>query len=335
MVSFQCDACADTVKKPKLDQHRNRCHASFTCLDCSTTFRNPGEYKSHTTCVSEAEKYQGALYKGPKKNGQTQTSSQSQTPAAPSPAPAPVPAPTPAAAAETAPAAASSSIHPSRLNQLNAPEPQYSQRGGPPGRGGRGGRGGFQRGGFGRGGGFAGVERSYATDMNKMAPSSGMRSWGGSRAETTPNPEAPSATEVTQSNIATISSVNGDTDADKKKKKNRKGDKGGTGAKANSKNPKNDDNAETSSEPQNKKRKFEDSETPTTPATAINGESTQVPSKTIKRLKKRFGKLEEKELTLGEWIDALGKDKEKNVNSSDILQALRVTKKDGQFVLTI
>ncbi|WWD01379.1 hypothetical protein V866_008322 [Kwoniella sp. B9012] len=328
MVSFQCDACADTVKKPKLDQHRNRCHASFTCLDCSTTFRNPGEYKSHTTCVSEAEKYQGALYKGPKKNGQTQTSSQSQTPAAPSPAPAP----TPAAAAESAPAAASSSIHPSRLNQLNAPEPQYSQRGGPPGRGGRGG---FQRGGFGRGGGFGGVERSYATDMNKMAPSSGMRSWGGSPAETTPNPEAPSATEVTQSNITTESSVNGDADADKKKKKNRKGDKGGTGAKANSKNPKNDDNVESSSEPQNKKRKFGDSETATTSATAINGESTEVPSKTIKRLKKRFGKLEEQELTLGEWIDALGKDKEKNVDSSDILKALRVTKKDGQFVLTI
>ncbi|KAK6902944.1 hypothetical protein I203_108205 [Kwoniella mangroviensis CBS 8507] len=330
MTLNRCDACADTVKKPKLDQHRNRCHASFTCLDCSTTFRNPGEYKSHTTCVSEAEKYQGALYKGPKKNGQTQTSSQFQNPAAPSPAPAS----TPAAAAEPAPTAASSSIHPSRLNQLNAPEPQYSQRGGPPGRGGRGGRGGFQRGSFGRGGGFAGFERSYATDMNKMAPSSGMRSWGGSPAETTPNPEAPSATEVAQSNIVPSSSVNGDADADKKKKRSRKGDKGGTGAKANSKNPKNDDNAQ-SSEPQNKKRKFEESETTAIPATAMNGESTDVPSKTIKRLKKRFGKLEEKELTLGQWIDALGKDKERNVDSSDILKALKVTKKDGHFVLTI
>lgn len=28
----RCDGCADTVKKPKLDQHRGRCHASFTCL---------------------------------------------------------------------------------------------------------------------------------------------------------------------------------------------------------------------------------------------------------------------------------------------------------------
>ncbi|RSH91977.1 hypothetical protein EHS25_009348 [Saitozyma podzolica] len=67
MVSFQCDGCADTVKKPKLDQHRQRCWASFTCLDCSTTFQNQ-ESKSHTSCVSEAEKYQGALYKGAKKS---------------------------------------------------------------------------------------------------------------------------------------------------------------------------------------------------------------------------------------------------------------------------
>ncbi|WVW83072.1 hypothetical protein I302_105089 [Kwoniella bestiolae CBS 10118] len=324
MVSFQCDGCADTVKKPKLDQHRNRCHASFTCLDCSTTFRNPGEYKSHTTCVSEAEKYQGALYKGPKKNGQSQPPSQSQTPAAPSPAPV--------ITTEVAPAVASSSIHPSRLNQLNAPENDYPQRGGPQGRGGRGGRGGFQRGGYGRGG-FGGVvERSYATDMNKMAPSVGMRSWGS--AETTPNPEVVSTNEVSQT-----LAVNGDADSDKKKKKNnRKGDKGGTGAKANSKNPPKTNDVtqittplDTSAGPQNKKRKFEEPETTVVP----NGESTEVSSKVVKRLKKRFGKLEDKELTLGEWIESLGKDKEKNVDSNDILRTLKVSKKDGQFVLSI
>lgn len=37
--------------------------------DCSTTF-NGQEYKTHTSCISEAEKYQGALYKG-KKVGRT------------------------------------------------------------------------------------------------------------------------------------------------------------------------------------------------------------------------------------------------------------------------
>jgi len=54
------------VKKPKLDQHRSRCHTGFDCIDCHTTFNTPGEYKGHTQCISEAEKYQKSLYKGPK-----------------------------------------------------------------------------------------------------------------------------------------------------------------------------------------------------------------------------------------------------------------------------
>nr|XP_018263833.1 uncharacterized protein I303_03706 [Kwoniella dejecticola CBS 10117]OBR85991.1 hypothetical protein I303_03706 [Kwoniella dejecticola CBS 10117] len=279
-------------------------------IDCSTTFRNPGEYKSHTSCVTEAEKYQGALYKGPKKNGQP--ASQSQTPAAPSPAPIPVAAP------EPTPAAASSSIHPSRLNQLNAPpEREYPQTGGFQGRGGRGG---YQRGGFQRGGYGGVVERSYATDMNKMAPQVGMRSWGST--ETTPKPE-----ESAPPSAAPSVSVNGESEADKKKKKNRKGDKGGTGSKANSKNPRSE---EIQAEPQTKKRKFEEDVTP-----AAGDEATEVSSKSLKRLKKRFGKMEDKDLSLGEWIDMLGKDKEKNVDTSEILKAFRVTKKDGQFVLSI
>lgn len=49
------------------DQHSGRCRASFTCIDCSKTFRNSGEWKSHTTCISEDEKYQGALFKGKNK----------------------------------------------------------------------------------------------------------------------------------------------------------------------------------------------------------------------------------------------------------------------------
>lgn len=64
MVSFQCDACADVVKKPKLDSHRSRCHSSFTCIDCSTTFAGPKQYNAHTSCISEAQKYEKSLYKG-------------------------------------------------------------------------------------------------------------------------------------------------------------------------------------------------------------------------------------------------------------------------------
>ncbi|KAL1924310.1 uncharacterized protein VTP21DRAFT_7345 [Calcarisporiella thermophila] len=66
MVSFSCDACQDVIKKPKLDQHRNRCHATFTCIDCNTTFQGT-EYRTHTQCISEAEKYEKSLYKGNKK----------------------------------------------------------------------------------------------------------------------------------------------------------------------------------------------------------------------------------------------------------------------------
>ncbi|KAI6002924.1 hypothetical protein EDD15DRAFT_2225466 [Pisolithus albus] len=66
MVSFQCSGCGDIVKKPKLDTHYARCHAPVDCIDCSTTFQIPAEFKSHTSCITEAEKYQKGLYKGPK-----------------------------------------------------------------------------------------------------------------------------------------------------------------------------------------------------------------------------------------------------------------------------
>lgn len=54
------------MKKPKLDTHSYRCGASFTCVDCSKTFQNQKEWKGHTSCISEAEKYQKGLYKGKK-----------------------------------------------------------------------------------------------------------------------------------------------------------------------------------------------------------------------------------------------------------------------------
>ncbi|WYZ34621.1 hypothetical protein EsH8_I_000897 [Colletotrichum jinshuiense] len=63
MVSFSCESCGDVLTKKKLDPHRNRCRgATFTCIDCMVYF--PGtEYRFHTSCMSEAQKYQGALYK--------------------------------------------------------------------------------------------------------------------------------------------------------------------------------------------------------------------------------------------------------------------------------
>ncbi|KAF9028993.1 hypothetical protein BDZ89DRAFT_950846, partial [Hymenopellis radicata] len=58
--------CDDVVTKPKLNAHWSRCHADVDCLDCSQTFSNPGQFKAHTTCISEAEKYEKSVYKGPK-----------------------------------------------------------------------------------------------------------------------------------------------------------------------------------------------------------------------------------------------------------------------------
>ena len=63
-LNFWKSDCGDVVKKPKLDQHRFRCHGGFDCIDCSTAFYSPEEYRLHTSCISEAEKYQKSLYKG-------------------------------------------------------------------------------------------------------------------------------------------------------------------------------------------------------------------------------------------------------------------------------
>ncbi|KAF5006978.1 hypothetical protein FDECE_6676 [Fusarium decemcellulare] len=63
-------ACGDVLTKKKLDPHRNRCRgATFTCIDCMVHF--PGlQYRSHTSCMTEDQKYQGALYKNNKNKKQ-------------------------------------------------------------------------------------------------------------------------------------------------------------------------------------------------------------------------------------------------------------------------
>lgn len=129
--------------------------------DCSTTFQNQ-DYKSHTSCISEAEKYQGALYKGKKSATATPAAS---TPAASTPADSPAP-----------------DIHPSRQGMVAAGEDTSFGYGGYGGRG-RGGsqRGGRGRGGFGGRGGFQQAERTpkfSLTGENRQTPEGGMRAWG-------------------------------------------------------------------------------------------------------------------------------------------------------------
>ena len=64
MVSFICDACGSTVKKNQVEKHyQTQCRncSVLSCIDCGVDF--PGDsYKTHTSCISEAEKYQGHLY---------------------------------------------------------------------------------------------------------------------------------------------------------------------------------------------------------------------------------------------------------------------------------
>ncbi|KAH3683265.1 hypothetical protein WICPIJ_005734 [Wickerhamomyces pijperi] len=88
MVTFSCEACNESMLKKKADQHTQRCRgAYFTCIDCSTTF-NGNEYRQHTSCITEDQKYQKALYR-PKK--QQQQKPQPGQPKKSEPAPEPAP----------------------------------------------------------------------------------------------------------------------------------------------------------------------------------------------------------------------------------------------------
>ena len=68
MVFFSCDGCAEILKKAKVDAHAAKCYdcASVSCVDCSVSFYGD-DYKQHTSCVTEAERYEKSIYKGPKK----------------------------------------------------------------------------------------------------------------------------------------------------------------------------------------------------------------------------------------------------------------------------
>jgi len=56
--------CGDVLTKPKLDKHQATCRSSFDCIDCGKRFETPADYKGHTSCISEAEKYHKTLYNG-------------------------------------------------------------------------------------------------------------------------------------------------------------------------------------------------------------------------------------------------------------------------------
>lgn len=93
MVSFSCEICNDTVIKKKLDQHKQRCYgAYYTCIDCSITFQG-NDYKNHTSCITEAEKYEKGLYKGKKQQQKPNTDLKSEPKVKSKPEPKPEPKP--------------------------------------------------------------------------------------------------------------------------------------------------------------------------------------------------------------------------------------------------
>lgn len=80
MVSFSCESCNDTVVKKKAMGHYRSCPGSYlTCIDCSTTF-NGTDFQQHTSCISEAEKYEKGLYKGKKTNNGAQNQNKKPEP---------------------------------------------------------------------------------------------------------------------------------------------------------------------------------------------------------------------------------------------------------------
>ncbi|CAM9492461.1 unnamed protein product [Choristocarpus tenellus] len=67
MVYFVCETCNETLKKAKVERHFGSCKGCWgmTCIDCNVVFEGQ-DYREHSSCLTEDQKYQGALYKAPK-----------------------------------------------------------------------------------------------------------------------------------------------------------------------------------------------------------------------------------------------------------------------------
>ncbi|XP_064119602.1 cell growth-regulating nucleolar protein-like [Macrobrachium nipponense] len=71
MVFFVCGGCGETLKKNQVEKHTFKCRScqSLTCMDCSKEFWG-NDYTTHTSCVSENEKYGGINYVAKENIGQ-------------------------------------------------------------------------------------------------------------------------------------------------------------------------------------------------------------------------------------------------------------------------
>ena len=63
MVFFVCSGCGESLKMGAVVKHH--CYAPLSCIDCNKDFTMQ-TYKQHNSCMSEAQRYQGHLYKAGK-----------------------------------------------------------------------------------------------------------------------------------------------------------------------------------------------------------------------------------------------------------------------------
>uniref|UniRef100_A0A096LUU0 Cell growth-regulating nucleolar protein n=1 Tax=Poecilia formosa TaxID=48698 RepID=A0A096LUU0_POEFO len=63
MVFFTCNACGESLKKAQVDKHVMKCRGCqvLSCIDCGKDFWGE-DYKNHTKCISEDQKYGGKGY---------------------------------------------------------------------------------------------------------------------------------------------------------------------------------------------------------------------------------------------------------------------------------
>ena len=75
MVTFTCGKTGESLKKSKVEQHYYRHRMEYvTCIDCNVDFYGD-DYKYHNSCVSEAQRYGGANYKGKANKGEAKQNS--------------------------------------------------------------------------------------------------------------------------------------------------------------------------------------------------------------------------------------------------------------------
>ncbi|XP_027858739.1 cell growth-regulating nucleolar protein [Xiphophorus couchianus] len=70
MVFFTCNACGESLKKAQVDKHVMKCRGCqvLSCIDCGKDFWGE-DYKNHTKCISEDQKYGGKGYEAKANKG--------------------------------------------------------------------------------------------------------------------------------------------------------------------------------------------------------------------------------------------------------------------------